>query len=170
MLTDHSVDVQGLQHRWPGSTLADHSVDVQGFRSPAAHSDLSSALSSQRGLYSWSCEGGNLETWNLLLFIVLYFPFLYREANWGPMNVIIPLPSTHWLFGLPRRRNTYLETCACSAPSSIFLVELGSFYWSQLVNRKIQCFYVFPTLIAWIQFKVWKKKKCGVFGGSFLLY
>lgn len=171
MLTDHSVDVQGLQHGWPGSTLADHSVDVQGLPSPAAHSDLSSALRSQWGLYCWSHDGVNLETWNLLLFVFhLYVPFLYREANWGPMNVIIPLPNTHWPFGLPRRCNTYLETFACSVPSSIFLVELGSFYWSQLVNRKIQCFYVFPTLISWIQFKIWKKRKCGVFGGSFLLY
>lgn len=125
----------------PGFTLTSHSVDVQGLRSPAARSDLWSALSSQRGLYSWSHEGGNLETWNLL-FVVLYFPFLYKEVSWGPMNVIIPLPSTHWLFGIPRRCNTYLETFACSVPSSIFLVELESFYWSQLVNRKIQCFYI----------------------------
>lgn len=72
-----------LTHRWPGSTLTDHSVDVQALRSPAAHSDLWSALRSQQGIYSWSHEGGNLETWNLL-FVVIIFSFPLQRGKLGP--------------------------------------------------------------------------------------
>lgn len=115
-------------------------------------------------LVLWAWQLGNLEF--VVACCVAFFHFLYREAL-GHSECCHSTAWYPWVLWVPRRSNTYLETFSGSVPSSMFWGELRHFCWSGLVNMKIQCFSVFPTLISQNQFKIQKKTEYGVFEGRF---